>query len=314
MILGLADGTVREIQDVGEGSAGEVRSARSQARALTRAGGSWRRFTFNPRVTFQIFEAEGARVLDMPDNRMIEDCRHAHGGRARELRVDCTFANEPLAAMMNRAAACGEADIACTSLSPKSSRSSSPCAGRAPFPPPVRKAGFEASCASATASQDVLTAKAGSRGDPAAVGEEPRTDEAMVSSDRRVGDPHAYGDRVGSATAQLSAAAAIISAREAWLRRKSALQQKAAAIGEGTGGHSMTKAANKTEATGAANAAEAPKRIMIVEDERAHRALFCRWNLEHEGFETESEENGRRAYERIVVEQYDSCSDISAAR
>ena len=66
----------------------------------------------------------------------------------------------------------------------------------------------------------------------------------------------------------------------------------------------MTKAANKTEATGAANAAEAPKRIMIVEDER-RIARFLQMELEHEGFETESEENGRRAYERIVQEQYD---------
>lgn len=66
----------------------------------------------------------------------------------------------------------------------------------------------------------------------------------------------------------------------------------------------MTKAANKTEATGAANAAEAPKRIMVVEDER-RIARFLQMELEHEGFETESEENGRRAYERIVQEQYD---------
>ena len=66
----------------------------------------------------------------------------------------------------------------------------------------------------------------------------------------------------------------------------------------------MTKAANKTEATGAADAAEAPKRIMIVEDER-RIARFLQMELEHEGFETESEENGRRAYERIVQEQYD---------
>ena len=65
-----------------------------------------------------------------------------------------------------------------------------------------------------------------------------------------------------------------------------------------------TKAANKTEATGAADAAEAPKRIMIVEDER-RIARFLQMELEHEGFETESEENGRRAYERIVQEQYD---------
>ncbi|MGP1407112.1 response regulator transcription factor [Selenomonas sp.] len=56
--------------------------------------------------------------------------------------------------------------------------------------------------------------------------------------------------------------------------------------------------------TEAAGAAEAPKRIMIVEDEK-RIARFLQMELEHEGFVTESEENGRRAYERIVQEQYD---------
>ena len=58
------------------------------------------------------------------------------------------------------------------------------------------------------------------------------------------------------------------------------------------------------EAVSAAETAESPKRIMIVEDER-RIARFLQMELEHEGFETESEENGRRAYERIVQEQYD---------
>lgn len=59
-----------------------------------------------------------------------------------------------------------------------------------------------------------------------------------------------------------------------------------------------------TEAVSAAEAAEAAKKIMIVEDER-RIARFLQMELEHEGFETETEENGRRAYERIVQEQYD---------
>ena len=59
-----------------------------------------------------------------------------------------------------------------------------------------------------------------------------------------------------------------------------------------------------TESVSAAEAAEATKKIMIVEDER-RIARFLQMELEHEGFETETEENGRRAYERIVQEQYD---------
>ena len=58
------------------------------------------------------------------------------------------------------------------------------------------------------------------------------------------------------------------------------------------------------EAVSVAETAESPKKIMIVEDER-RIARFLQMELEHEGFETESEENGRRAYERIVQEQYD---------
>lgn len=67
----------------------------------------------------------------------------------------------------------------------------------------------------------------------------------------------------------------------------------------------MTKAAKAAKgAPEAAATAEAPKKIMIVEDEK-RIARFLQMELEHEGFETESEENGRCAYERIVQEQYD---------
>ena len=67
----------------------------------------------------------------------------------------------------------------------------------------------------------------------------------------------------------------------------------------------MTKAAKAAKgAPETAATAEAPKKIMIVEDEK-RIARFLQMELEHEGFETESEENGRRAYERIVQEQYD---------
>ena len=47
-----------------------------------------------------------------------------------------------------------------------------------------------------------------------------------------------------------------------------------------------------------------PVRIFIVEDE--HRiARFLQIELEHEGFETEIEENGTRAYERIMQGNFD---------
>ena len=45
------------------------------------------------------------------------------------------------------------------------------------------------------------------------------------------------------------------------------------------------------------------KRIFIVEDER-RIARFLQIELEHEGFETASESNGKRAFERIIQESY----------
>lgn len=47
-----------------------------------------------------------------------------------------------------------------------------------------------------------------------------------------------------------------------------------------------------------------PVKIFIVEDER-RIARFLQMELEHEGFVTAREENGRRAYERILQEDYD---------
>ena len=45
-------------------------------------------------------------------------------------------------------------------------------------------------------------------------------------------------------------------------------------------------------------------KILIVEDE--HRiARFLQMELQHEGFEAATEDNGRRAYERIMQEDYD---------
>ncbi|MBR2179248.1 MAG: response regulator transcription factor [Selenomonadaceae bacterium] len=46
------------------------------------------------------------------------------------------------------------------------------------------------------------------------------------------------------------------------------------------------------------------KRIFIVEDER-RIARFLQIELEHEGFETATESNGKRAFERIIQENYD---------
>ena len=51
-------------------------------------------------------------------------------------------------------------------------------------------------------------------------------------------------------------------------------------------------------------ATEEPVRIFIVEDER-RIARFLQIELEHEGYETATEENGQRAFERIGQEKFD---------
>ena len=95
-ILGLVDGTVREIQDVGEGTAGEVRIGTITSSGANLVPGLLAAFhETHPRVTFQIFEAEGARVLDMLDNRLIE-IAVTRTEVERENYESIVLANEPL--------------------------------------------------------------------------------------------------------------------------------------------------------------------------------------------------------------------------
>ena len=49
---------------------------------------------------------------------------------------------------------------------------------------------------------------------------------------------------------------------------------------------------------------EEKTRLLIVEDEK-RIARFLQMELEHEGFLAATESNGRRAYERILQENYD---------
>ena len=101
-ILGMVDGTVREITEIGSGVAGSVRLG-----TITTSGAMLvpelltefhRRY---PQVTYQIWEAEGARILELLDNRVIEI------GITRT-QVDAkvydsiVLPNEPLVLIMNR--------------------------------------------------------------------------------------------------------------------------------------------------------------------------------------------------------------------
>lgn len=104
-ILGMVDGTVREITEIGTGVAGAIRIGTitsSGALVMPRLMSEFHRRW--PMVTFEIWEGEGTRVLEMLDSHAIEIgiTRSQVDGNLYESIV---LSNEPLVLMMNREAA-----------------------------------------------------------------------------------------------------------------------------------------------------------------------------------------------------------------
>ena len=110
-ILGMVDGTVREITEIGSGTKGTIRIGTittSGAMILPDLISEFRK-TY-PDVTFEIWEAEGARIIELLDSRMIEIAitRTQVDNLAYELLV---LPNEPLVMVMNSKNVCGEDDL-----------------------------------------------------------------------------------------------------------------------------------------------------------------------------------------------------------
>ena len=106
-ILGMVDGTVREITEIGSGTKGTIRIGTittSGAMILPDLIAEFRK-TY-PDVTFEIWEAEGARILELLDSRLIEIAitRTQVDNLAYELLV---LPNEPLVMVMNSQNVCG---------------------------------------------------------------------------------------------------------------------------------------------------------------------------------------------------------------
>ena len=106
-ILGLVDGTVREIKEIGSGTKGTVRIGTittSGAMILPDLIAEFRKLY--PDVTFEIWEAEGARIIELLDSRMIEIAitRTQVDNLTYELLV---LPNEPLVVVMNSESTCG---------------------------------------------------------------------------------------------------------------------------------------------------------------------------------------------------------------
>ena len=109
-ILGMVDGAVREINELGNGSKGVIRIGTittSGAMILPDLIAEFRKVY--PDVTFEIWEAEGARIIELLDNRLIEIAitRTQVDNLAYELRV---LPNEPLVMVMNAENICGADD------------------------------------------------------------------------------------------------------------------------------------------------------------------------------------------------------------
>ena len=106
-ILGMVDGTVREITEIGSGTKGTIRIGTittSGAMILPDLIAEFRK-TY-PDITFEIWEAEGARILELLDSRLIEIAitRTQVDNLAYELLV---LPNEPLVMVMNSQNVCG---------------------------------------------------------------------------------------------------------------------------------------------------------------------------------------------------------------
>ena len=101
-ILGMVDGTMREITEIGTGVAGAIRigtitssGALMMPRLMNEFHRRW------PRVTFEIWEGEGTRVLEMLDSHTIE-IGITRSQVDANLYESVVLANEPLVVMMNR--------------------------------------------------------------------------------------------------------------------------------------------------------------------------------------------------------------------
>ena len=109
-ILGMVDGTVREITEIGSGTKGTIRIGTittSGAMILPDLIAEFRKAY--PDVTFEIWEAEGARIIELLDSQIIEIAitRTQVDNLAYELLV---LPNEPLVMVMNSENVCGDGD------------------------------------------------------------------------------------------------------------------------------------------------------------------------------------------------------------
>ncbi len=162
-ILGMVDGTVREITEIGSGVAGSIRLG-----TITTSGAMLLPELISefhsryPNVTYQIWEAEGARILELLDNRVIEIgiTRTQVDSKVYESIV---LPNEPLVLIMNKEQEIGSQRDKVNLLELKDKPIIIPLRWQSVFIANCRKLGFEPNiiCVSDSIVQDLLLAKMG---------------------------------------------------------------------------------------------------------------------------------------------------------
>lgn len=162
-ILGLVDGAMREITEIGSGIAGTVHLGTITTSGAMLLPGLLAEFHRRyPQVRFQIWEADGARILELLDNRAIEIA-------ITRTQVDSTsydsivLPNEPLVVVTSREQECGQGEETIRIAELEGKPLIIPLRWQSMFTQNCRKQGFEPDifCVSDSIVQDLLLVKMG---------------------------------------------------------------------------------------------------------------------------------------------------------
>lgn len=160
-ILGMVDGTVREITEIGTGSKGSLRIGTittSGAMILPDLISEFH--NLYPKITFEIWESEGARILELLDSRLIEIAitRTQVDNLAYDLLI---LPNEPLVMVMNKKFACGDNADTVKLIELQNEPLIIPLRWKSIFEANCRRVGFEPKiiCVSDSIVQDLLMVK-----------------------------------------------------------------------------------------------------------------------------------------------------------
>ena len=160
-ILGMVDGTIREITEIGSGDKGLIRLGTitsSGAMILPDLIAAFHKKY--PNVTFEILEGEGTRILELLDSRLIEIA-------ITRTQVDSliyeslVLPNEPLVMVMDSQNSCGESEEEVKLIELKDHPLIIPLRWKSIFVTNCRRLGFEPkiTCVSDSIVQNLLMVK-----------------------------------------------------------------------------------------------------------------------------------------------------------